>query len=401
MRTGIQTFHGPRLTQARAARAMTQTALARACGVSCASISKWERGEQFPAFATLEKVAVALEVPTAWFLQPLPAFGPERCFFRSQASTAALSRGVAQTRLEWLYELSQIIQEWVAWPTLTLPARLTRSEALSLQDAEIEALAMQCRTCWRLGQGPIDDVLRAMEGAGIVVTRSALGLLKMDGASRWFSAEGRPYVFLCADKGSAARGRFDAAHELGHILMHGALNEAEHLQHHHELERQAHLFASAFLLPAESVASALAHPTLDALLVLKSRWKVSIAALIMRARSLELIDEAYATRLWKNYSARGWRKGEPLDEAWPQETPYLMPRAIRLLLNDGGFSKARLLSTLGLAAADVETLCALPEGFFSADSAKVLPFQGPSLRPVSTRPADAPGQLLSWPGHGT
>lgn len=398
MRTGVKGFQGSRLMQARTARAMTQTALSVASGVSCASISKWEHGDQLPEFGALERVADALSLPSSWFLQPLPDYGSATYFFRSNVSLAATGRAVAQTRLEWLHEVSLALQEWIDWPVLALPDRLSREQAFAMTDADIEKLAMQCRVQWGLSAGPIDDVLRVMEGAGVIVTREALGFLKMDGVSRWFEGENRPYVFISADKASAVRNRFDAAHELGHILMHSKLTKEDESTHHNELERQAHLFASAFLLPAESVADVLTHPTLDTLLTLKKRWKVSVGALIMRAKGLELIDEAYATRLWKNYSARGWRKGEPLDDFFIAEPPRLMPRAIRMLLEEGGFNKERLIEELGFTADDIDRLCSLPEGYMSSKLAKVTHLNSPAFRtssaPKSTEPA---GKVVSFP----
>lgn len=386
-----------RLSQARAARAMTQTALAKASGISSSTISKWEKGDQMPEFAALEKVAAALSLPTTWFLAPIPELGNRTLFFRSNSSLAAIGRSVARTRLEWLAETSLYIQEWIGWPEVKLPARLSRKDALSIPDAEIETLAMECRMLWKLGNGPIQHVINAVEAAGIIITREALGYMKMDGVSGWFDADQRPYMFISADKTSAVRNRFDVAHELGHILMHSELTKEDEELYHNELERQAHLFASAFLLPAETIAHSLSYPTLDTLLALKKKWMVSIGALIMRAKSLELIDDAYATRLWKNYSARGWRKGEPLDDIIPAENPYLMPMAVKMLLDQGGFSKPILIEKLGLPAEDLELLCSLPEGFLSSEPAKVIPLNSPVFRgpPKSTTLSDSPSKVVS------
>ncbi|PRP71009.1 hypothetical protein BUE93_08620 [Chromobacterium amazonense] len=396
MRIGVKGFQGARLTQARAARAMTQTALAKASGISSPSISKWEKGDQMPEFAALEKVAAVLSLPTTWFLTPVPELGNRTFFFRSNASLAAAGRAIAKTRLEWLAEISLCIQEWVGWPEVKIPARLSRKDALTITDAEIENLAMDCRKLWKLGNGPIQHVMNTVEAAGIIITREALGYIKMDGVSSWFDADQRPYMFISADKTSAVRNRFDVAHELAHILMHSELKQEDEELHHNELERQAHLFASAFLLPAESIAHSLSYPTLDTLLTLKQKWKVSIGALIMRAKSLDLIDDAYATRLWKNYSARGWRKGEPLDDILPSETPYLMPMGVKMLLDQGGFSKPILIEKLGLSAADIEQLCSLPEGFLSSEPAKVIPLNSPVFRgtPKSSMLPDSPSKVV-------
>lgn len=389
MRTGVKGFQGARLVQARQVRAMSQTALAEASGISSPSISKWERGEQLPESVALEKVAEALSLPATWFLRPTPDYGPAGYFFRSNVSLTKEARLIARTRLEWLYELSGSIQEWIGWPDVNLPVNLSREDALIITDEEIESIAMQCRNHWRLGTGPIDDVLRVMESAGVIATREKLGHLKMDGVSRWFAGENRPYVFIAADKASAVRNRFDAAHELGHLLLHRNLTHEDVERQYAEIERQAHLFASSFLLPAESISLDLEHPTLDTLFVLKRRWKVSIAAMIMRAGSLNLIGEAYMTRLWKNYSARGWRKGEPLDDELEAESPRLMPRAIKMLIEQGGFTKPQLIDTIGLPAADIERLCCLPAGYMTNELGKVIPLNSPVFRPTPSMGANS------------
>ncbi|MBO0612545.1 helix-turn-helix domain-containing protein [Thiothrix fructosivorans] len=380
MRIGVAGFQSQRLVQARTVRGLTQTALSAISGCSNASLSKWERGEQLPELAALEKVAAALGMPTAWFLKPLPDYGDTSYFFRSSIALTKEARNVAEGRLKWAYELSQVIQEWVGWPTLNLPDSLSRKEALSLTDEEIEALAVTCRQHWHLGLGPIDDVIRIVEGSGVLTVREPLGYIKMDGVSHWFEPEGRPYIFIAADKASAVRNRFDVAHELGHLIMHHYLTPADNTRLYHELERQAHLFASAFLMPADSISVELACPTLDTLLVLKRRWKTSIAAMIMRAKSLNLLDDAYTTRLWKNYSARGWKRSEPLDDELQPELPRLLPRAIKLLLEEGGFSKAQLLSTIGLPASDVEALCQLSEGYLRENFGAIIQLNIPTLR---------------------
>lgn len=380
MRIGVAGFQSQRMVQARTARGLTQTALSAISGCSAASISKWERDEQLPEAIALEKIANALGLPTAWFLKAVPEYGNSNYFFRSSSAFTKEARNIAKNRLNWGYEVSQVIQEWIEWPTVRMPPVLSREEALILTDEEIESLAIQCRHYWKLGLGPIDNIIKLLENSGVITIREHIGHLKMDGVSRWFDGENRPYVFLAADKASAVRNRFDIAHELGHLLMHRNLTENDYTRFYNELERQAHLFASAFLMPADSISIELAHPTLDTLVVLKKRWKTSVAALIMRASSLNVLDENYINRLWKNYSARGWRRGEPLDNEIPPETPCLLPKAIKLLLEEGGFTKEQLITTIGLSAQDIETLCYLPNGYLRNDLGDVIAFQSPKLK---------------------
>ena len=112
-----------------------------------------------------------------------------------------------------------------------------------------------------------------MESNGIVVTRGSLGFAKMDGVSRWSQVDARPYIFLCMDKANGFRTRFDSAHELAHIVLHKAVTDADYQKHYHLLEKQAHRFANAILLPAASFAREVRYPTLDTFLALKQNGR--------------------------------------------------------------------------------------------------------------------------------
>jgi IrrE N-terminal-like domain len=59
-----------------------------------------------------------------------------------------------------------------------------------------------------------------LENQGAIVARDRLGADTLDGLSQSGTEDGRPYMVIGIDKGSPARWRFDAAHELGHMLLH-------------------------------------------------------------------------------------------------------------------------------------------------------------------------------------
>lgn len=367
MRAGVAGFQNERLIQARLCRGLTQTALATMVERSSGTVSKWEKGEQAPEADALDRLASCLNLPASWFLKRVPQFGESVCFYRSTASITKEAQLISKIRLTWLNELSLILQGWLDWPTVNIPC-LAHADHRNISDEEIEQAALECRKTWNLGLGPISDVVLAMENAGVICVREELGFTKMDGASKWFDTDHRPYVFLAADKANGVRSRFDAAHELGHLVLHRAVDGLEFMKRYPEIERQAHLFSGAFLMPGESFAAEVSRPSLDTFMALKPRWKVSVAAMIMRCQQLGIVDAEYATRLWKNYSARGWRKGEPLDDKIPFESVRLLPRAINLLLSEGGLTKEALLAALGVSAADAQRLCGLPEHFFTRSS---------------------------------
>jgi Zn-dependent peptidase ImmA (M78 family) len=362
MRNGVLSFQPARMLQAREARGLTQAALAALTHKSAPTISKWERGGQTPEPPALAALSSALGVPEQLLLRPVLEVGDSPYFFRSNQAITREAQSIARRRLEWLNEISVALQDWIDWPEITVP-RLGDGDYRKLTDTDIEHSAAECRRVWKLGSGPVDNVVLALENAGVICVREKLGYDRMDGVSKWFDSDARPYVFLAADKANATRSRFDAAHELGHLVLHWAVAGIDYVRQP-ELERQAHLFAAAFLLPAETFAAEVSVPSLDAFLTLKPRWKVSVAAMIVRCRQLDIIDDAYAVRLWKNYSARGWRRGEPLDDALRFEEMRLLPRAVHMILDATQLTKAGLLERIGFNRGDVASLCSLPSGFF-------------------------------------
>jgi hypothetical protein len=52
-----------------------------------------------------------------------------------------------------------------------------------------------------------------------------------------------------------------------------------------------------------------------------------------------------------------------------------MSRAIKMLLEEGGFDQARVVSEVGLFPADIERLCGLPENYLRTSENKVVPLR--------------------------
>jgi Zn-dependent peptidase ImmA (M78 family) len=240
-------------------------------------------------------------------------------------------------------------------------------------------------------------MLLIMENAGVCVVKEEVGSVAMDGVSHWSDVDQRPYVLIAADKDTCARSRLDAAHELGHLVLHRRVKEKTlaDAAAFKEVERQAFLFAGAFLLPAESFAAEIWSPSLNGLLPLKERWKVSIGAMVKRCRNLGMINDEYEQRLWKHYSARGWRKAEPLDDTIPVETPRLLGRSVRLLIDERIRTRGQLIDDLRLSASDVESLCGLPRGFITSSGADLVTLPRVKERGLATdASADGTGATL-------
>jgi Zn-dependent peptidase ImmA (M78 family) len=137
-------------------------------------------------------------------------------------------------------------------------------------------------------------------------------------------------VVLSTERNHRAAGRFDAAHELGHLLLHHDEEPGTHA-----VERQANIFASEFLAPASEIADLLpSRVDWKRLMQLKATWGISMQALLFRARSLRVMPEHTYRRAVTELNARGWRTQEPGDEGQTEE-PVLLRRAIEMLDQQG------------------------------------------------------------------
>ncbi len=112
------------------------------------------------------------------------------------------------------------------------------------------------------------------------------------------------------------RQRWTVAHELGHLALHVTQGPPTTSMEASEIEKQAHAFAGAFLAPGDVMLDELdrlgGRVTLQTLARIKETWGVSIKALVTRFRNLGVIDADHARSLFKQISARGWNKNEPV-----------------------------------------------------------------------------------------
>lgn len=326
-RSASDLFDPKRLELARKLKGLRKNQLAEQVGVTPAAITQYEAGRSRPGPGVLARLALALGFPADFFVsgRPQSSLDPSTTHFRSLRATRQLERVSAVARAELAWELAQLLEHYVRLPTLDLP-EVAVGQTPTAQELDNAAAAV--REAWSISVGPIANVVRLLEVHGVIVTRLRSGLDRVDAFSRWF--DGRPLVVLCADKRDAARSRFDAAHELGHLVMHHDAEPGEA-----KAEREAQAFAAAFLMPARLLREELpGRLEWSRLLVLKRVWGVSLAALLYRSRTLGVMSDASYKRAMATMSKRGWRTNEPGDIG-PPEAPSLFARSIDLVSRRG------------------------------------------------------------------
>lgn len=314
---GIEDFTPSRLRLARERRGMTQRRLSEIAGVSDRLVKAWEAGDKTPSEATLRAVAEALAFPQAFFTAaPLEVLELEAASFRAltKASASLRNRAVAAGTLA--LELDRFISQRFDLPKPDVP---------DLRDFNPQRAADTLRHRWGLGQKPIGHVVRVLELHGVRVFSLSEDCDSIDAFSLW--RDGVPYVFLNTRK-TAERSIFDAAHELGHLVLH-----RHGTPQGHTAEADADAFASNFLMPEAAMrAAAPKLMTVAAIAMLKRDWRVSVAALGYRLHAVGRMTDWQYRHFNIELSRRG-RANEPAPLA--RETSAVLAKTLRTLEAEG------------------------------------------------------------------
>jgi len=351
-----QMFRPERLTLARELRGKTKVQVARAVEKSPSAISQFESGRTRPDAQTVGRLAMDLGVRPGIFAKPsgAPLIATDNCHFRSLRSASQKDRRSLLATGTLLCDLVNLLEDHVDFPR----ERVSDLAADAASPEEIEGVAVEVRRAWGLGLGPIPTMLKLLEGKGVIVTCIPAACAQVDAFSAW--NDHRPLVFLVTAKGSRSRARFDAAHELGHLVLHADVTTASP-----EAEREANRFASAFLLPKDSfLRECPSYLNWDHLYELKRRWRVSVAAIVKRAFDLGKLSNASYRRAFVRLSQTGERKQETREEP-PAEYPTLIRDAVRLVSED--FPLSVLCEHLGVYGPDLESLLSQVSGDESRD----------------------------------
>jgi Zn-dependent peptidase ImmA (M78 family)/transcriptional regulator with XRE-family HTH domain len=326
-------FNPQRLSLARRRRGLTKLKLANAVGVDARSVSAWEKGEFVPEPEREAALSRILRFPVQFFYgddleEPLPDVASFRAMSKmtaAQRDTALGSGAIALMLNEWLEARFEL-------PSPDVPD-LSR-------EASPEGAAVALRSDWCLGELPIKNMVHLLEAKGVRVFSLAIDAMEVDAFSMWRGST--PFVFLNTRK-SAEHSRFDAAHELGHLVLHRHGSPQGR-----EAEHQANQFASAFLMPRPSMcADAPRMATIPNLIKLKKVWGVSLAALIYRLHTVGVLTDWHYQSLFIDISQQGYRKLEP--EPGQREISRLMQKVFASLRDDriGRIDVARDLAISG------------------------------------------------------
>jgi Zn-dependent peptidase ImmA (M78 family)/transcriptional regulator with XRE-family HTH domain len=364
-----QTFRH-KLKEAREARAMSLDDLSKKTELSKQVISKYENGKLMPRVETLSKLAEALNVQLSYFATEPTAAQLTPLFFRHFVSkTGVKQRTAAERQMAWVQRLVAELDKYVELPPVNIPDFHPPSDPLKITNAEIEKAAVALRRHWGLQDGVIPNLVKLVENNGCVVASSLVDCASMDGFSQW-EHEGRPFVAIGCREVTPAHQRTDVAHELGHLVLHRAVDKRyveQNPETHKKIEAQAFRFAGAFMLPEPTFRQSLPYVSLDTLLMLKPQWRLSVAAMLRRSQDLGMVSEDTAKRLWINLNRRGWKQGEPLENTIAMERPQMLAKAVAALKAADPDALSSVLRDVGISVSDVARYVGLPEADVSVE----------------------------------
>lgn len=332
-------FSPSRMHLARKRTGLSKTEFARRIGVDLRVISAYGAAEYSPAEETLNKIESVTGFPRDFFYGD-EVDVPERgvASFRSLSKMTACHREMALSQGAIALLLNRWLEEKFELPKPDLPD-------LS-HEPNPEAAAITLRHHWGLGEIPIRNMLHLLEDRGVRVFSLAIKAREVDAFSMWKGST--PFVFLNTKK-SSEHGRHDAAHELGHLVLH-----KHAAPQGRQAEIEADLFASSFLMPRSSVlAHASKFVTLGNLIQLKRIWSTSVASLNYRLHAVGLLTDWQYRTLCIQIAQKGYRRREPNEG--PRETSQILSKVFASL-NAEGITRSQISKELFIPQREIEQL---------------------------------------------
>jgi len=291
-------FNPARLKLARTRKQLTLKALAERVGLTSRMVSEYEKSycKSIPPQETVQAFSEALGYPAEFFFseQDIDIIEPESVSFRSLKSMSAAQQHAAIGAGSLGLILDNYLEKRFNLPAIELP---------DLRGSDPESAAEEMREYWRLGNHGITNMIHLLEKHGVRVFSLAENTQSVDAFSFW--KDEKPYVYLNTQK-SGERSRMDAAHELGHLVLH-----KHGVPQGKDLEAEADEFASFFLMPRRTVLScASKYLTVDDVMNLRPNWKTSAMSIIMQLRAVGSITEWHHRSLIIEASKRGLRRAE-------------------------------------------------------------------------------------------
>ena len=338
-------FNAEMLSLARESRELTQGELATLTGMPQTAISRIEAGIVEPSEDQIAILAGKLEYPADFFSQQDRIFGFNASVFfhrkRADMPAKTLRRILSVLNLTRI-RLGRLLLAASVAPDFEL-VRMPLEEFGSPEN-----VARQLRALLHIPMGPIANLTKVLEDAGVLIATHQFGSSRSDAVSEWIPGY-PPIVLMNTDAAIGGdRYRWTLAHELGHLIMHKFPSET--------MEEEANRFSSEFLMPAAEIKPYVRNVRLANLATLKQIWKVSMGALLERARQLKTISPTQYRYMRINFGKLHYNTREPAELDIPVEKPTLISGLVAAHVEQLRYSPDDLAAFLRLTPAECRSL---------------------------------------------
>jgi Zn-dependent peptidase ImmA (M78 family)/transcriptional regulator with XRE-family HTH domain len=343
-------FNGSLLALARQVRRKGQAELVNLLEgqITQGTLSKLEHGRIQPNEELVDKIADALNMRSSFFYRSAYVREPMVSYHRKRAKLAVKDQDAVHGLAEiFRLNLKSCLESVELDPMLPPLPSIDPDE----NGRDVEGIARMLRQRWQLPKGPVSDLTKLAEDAGIIVVSFDFGSELIDGFCQ-HSCDGLPPLIFINSNQPKDRYRFSLCHEIGHLVCHQTP--------HPEQEIEANRFASEFLMPTRDIKNDFESPSLSKFMDLKLYWGTSMQALMYKAWQIGSLSD----RMYKYYviemSKRGFRKREPVEANHLVEEPQTLRTIIKAHIQDLDYSIDDLSELFGLLPDDIERLYPIP-----------------------------------------
>ncbi|MCF7804018.1 MAG: ImmA/IrrE family metallo-endopeptidase [Candidatus Marinimicrobia bacterium] len=271
--------------------------------ISRQALHKYEKGQVVPGNVMIQNIADALDLKPDYFYRDHAVEIEEISFRKLSRLQKKEQNRIVETARDFLERYLELEKILGTQPHVKNPLQ----EQNITNKKDVENAAQQLRDQWNLGIDPLYNVLELLEDRGIKIIELS-GDDSIDGFSSWINNSVPVIVLNKEKKGSLDRYRFNAMHELGHLLL-----NINHMNHRKQ-ESLCHHFAGAMLLDKRAVEAELGlkrkKVSLQELASLKRQYGISIQAIATRLKELEIMSEGAYRDFYKFINSNNLRQDE-------------------------------------------------------------------------------------------
>lgn len=321
--------------------------------VSRQALHKYEKGEMTPDSEMLGYLCDALDVrPDFFYSKSEVTFGDIEFRKLKKLPVKEEHKIIEQTK----YYLSRYLQlEAILGISSAFDNPLAALPPID-DHAGVEEAVRIVREKWEMGNGPIASVYELLEGMHIKVIEIDAGE-DYDGMQTIVNDTIPVVVVNKLKVRKPDRRRFTALHELAHLIL-----PIRHLPEKQK-ETLCHQFAGAMLISREHLVRKLGGEkrlrlSMQELGAIKKEYGISIQAIVMRAKALDIISDNYCGVFFAMLKSMGWKTDEPVDYDG-HEASTRFEQLIYRALTEERISVSKAASLMNMKLADFKTKSAL------------------------------------------